>query len=213
MQLEAHETCDFDYLAVRTRWKLKAKISLILKFSTNVQIYNGVSKESPILAKFCNTTHIEPMTTPSNEVMLYFHSDEDSTDTGFQIHYTIVEGIPGCGGTFTDSSGEFASPLKNGVYMKNLICHYVIRLPKDNHIALEFKSFDLEESGTCMFDYVEVCWRRSSKQMVSPCLQLISIFFVDLWRNNRRRSQSWTLVRTQTTTKIWITIKRTFNCL
>lgn len=96
------------------------------------------------------------MTTPSNVVTLYFHSDNDSTDAGFQIHYTVVEGIPGCGGTYTESSGEIASPLRNGVYPKNLICHYVIRLPKDNHIAITFNSFDLEDSSTCMFDYVEV---------------------------------------------------------
>lgn len=115
-----------------------------------------MSKESPLLNKFCNTTHVEPLTTPSNEVTLHFHSDEDSTDAGFQIHYTVVEGIPGCGGTFTESSGEFGSPMKDGAYPKNLMCHYVIRLPTDNRIRLTFKSFSLEDSSTCIFDYVEV---------------------------------------------------------
>lgn len=45
-----------------------------------------------MLEKFCNTTQIEPMTTPTNDISLVFHSDATGTDTGFQIHYSVVEG-------------------------------------------------------------------------------------------------------------------------
>lgn len=108
------------------------------------------------MSKFCNTTHPEPLTTPSNEAMLHFHSDEDSNDAGFQIHYSIVEGMPGCGGTYTTTNGEFTSPVKDGSYLRNQFCHYLIRLPKESRIALTFESFSLEEGTSCMFDYVEV---------------------------------------------------------
>lgn len=108
------------------------------------------------MSKFCNTSHVEPLTTPSNEATLFFHSDEDSTDAGFQIHYSVVEGMPGCGGTFTAMNGEFGPPIQDGVYLKNQLCHYLIRLPKDNRISITFTKFNLEESNTCIFDYIEV---------------------------------------------------------
>lgn len=109
-----------------------------------------------LIDKFCNTSHPEPLTTPSNEVTLHFHSDEDGTDAGFQIHYSLVEGLPGCGGTYTGRSAEFGSPVEDGTYPHNLMCHYSIRLPKGNRIKLQFKSFELEPSSTCLFDYVEI---------------------------------------------------------
>lgn len=118
--------------------------------------------------KICNTTAVAPLTTPSNSVTLTFHSDSISTDAGFQIHYSVVEGLPGCGGTFTDSDGEFGSPLKDGSYPKNLICHYVIRLPIDNRISVTFKSFQLEDNSACMFDYVEVLCYRNLSQYIHP---------------------------------------------
>lgn len=70
MQLEAHETCQYDFLS----------------------IYDGGSVDSQQLAKFCNTSHPEPLTTTYNEVTLHFHSDGENSDAGFQIHYSVVEG-------------------------------------------------------------------------------------------------------------------------
>jgi len=113
------------------------------------------------------------LTTPGHHAVVVFHSDEAGTDAGFQIHYTIVEGnffrlvvasslfiiisgTPGCGGIFTASDGEFGPPLQNGVYRNNLLCEYLIRLPAGSRIQIKFKSFELEESRDCEFDYIEV---------------------------------------------------------
>lgn len=123
------------------------------------QIYSGLSTDGPLLEKFCNTTHPEPLTSPSNELTLYFHSDSDGNDSGFQIHYSIVEGTPGCGGTFTSIAGEFGSPIQDGSYPKNIECHYVIKLPKDTRIQLTFLSFKMEDSQGCNFDYIEVNYK------------------------------------------------------
>lgn len=69
-----------------------------------------------------------------------------------------MEGIQGCGGTFTALSGEFGSPIENGEYPKNIECHYLIKLPRRNEtrIKLKFLTFQLEESTSCNFDFVEV---------------------------------------------------------
>lgn len=110
MQLESHETCQYDYLAVSsTNWmdsfSYKTWTSNYLEFNFP-QIYNGLSTDGQLLDKFCNTSHPEPLSSSSNELTLHFHSDGDSNDMGFQIHYTVVDGIPGCGGTYTASSGN-----------------------------------------------------------------------------------------------------------
>lgn len=134
MALEAHPDCSFDYLA----------------------IHDGLKDDSTALEKFCNTSHPAPFISPGNEVALHFHSDADSTDTGFQIHYTIVEGVPGCGGTFTDLTGEFGTPQKDGNYPMNLECEYLIYMVPGARIQLEFLTFELEHHTDCNFDSLEI---------------------------------------------------------
>lgn len=141
MQLEAHDSCEYDF----------------------VQINDGLQDEAPVLAKYCNSTHPEPLVTPGNEATVYFHSDEDGNDSGFQISYSIIEGIPGCGGVFTKTEGEISSPRRyeDNLYPHNLNCEYFINLPKGSRIEVTFNRFHLESSETCKFDYVELFDGRS----------------------------------------------------
>lgn len=142
-----------------------------------MKIHNGASTDGDLLEKFCNTTHPEPLTSPANELTLHFHTDTDGTDTGFQIHYSLIEGIQGCGGTFTSLDGEFGSPIQNGQYPKNLECHYLIRMPRRNEtgIKLTFLSFKLELSSNCNFDYVEVSIENHS--MEGNFFKIKNVFF------------------------------------
>lgn len=57
---------------------------------------------------------------------------------------------------FTASNGEFGPPTQNGAYQKNMLCEYLIRMPVGSRIEIKFKSFELEESRECEFDYIEV---------------------------------------------------------
>lgn len=57
---------------------------------------------------------------------------------------------------FTASNGEFGPPIQNGVYQRNLLCEYLIRMPEGSHIQIKFTTFQLEESRDCEFDYIEV---------------------------------------------------------
>lgn len=134
MQLESHFNCSYDYLA----------------------IHDGNQEDAPLLESYCNTTHPEPFTSPGNEVSLHFHSDGENTDTGFQLHYSVVSGIPGCGGTFTGLSGEIASPMKDGEYHNNIECEYLIKMPPGSRIEVEFTDFSLEYHSECSFDFLEL---------------------------------------------------------
>lgn len=142
LSIEAHQSCAYDYLA----------------------IYDGLTEESPMMEKFCNTSTPEPFFSPSNEVMLHFHSDGDNNDRGFQITYSVEPGVAGCGGLFTDFQGQVMSPLdyEDQTYPHNLECEYLIKHPVGNRIRLEFLNFHLEESDECKFDYLEIFQGKST---------------------------------------------------
>lgn len=155
MQLETHDACDYDFLAVGfIQWQL-VKLPFTL-FGIISQIYDGSSTSESLLVRFCNTSHPEPLTSTMNELTLHFHSDDIGTDAGFQIHYSVVEGIPGCGGTWTTRYGEISSPQQGGRYPRDLRCEYVIRMPSESRVKVTFISFNMEMSSDCYSDYLQV---------------------------------------------------------
>ncbi|KAL0113327.1 hypothetical protein PUN28_012468 [Cardiocondyla obscurior] len=114
----------------------------------------GVDEER--LGLFCNHTRPPPLVTPSFEATVHFHSDSFVQDAGFQIHYSIIEGTPGCGGTFTSASGIITSPGHSTGYTPNMECEWKINLPEGERIRASWLKFVLESSVSCQFDYVEI---------------------------------------------------------
>jgi cubilin len=136
LMIESHATCGYDF----------------------VEIHSGLGVETPSLGKYCNSTNPPPLLSPSNTATIHFHSDGDSSDAGFQIAYSVEAGFPGCGGTYTSARGEIVSPssIADGKYKHNIVCDFVIQMPTDSRVRIEFKKFALEESSGCKFDKVEV---------------------------------------------------------
>ena len=89
-------------------------------------------------------------------MLVHFHTDASRTYPGFQITYSVVEGMPGCGGVYTRYQDEIRSPSFNGNYPNDIQCEYKIQLSEKSRIKLTFLSFDLEEAEGCQFDYVAV---------------------------------------------------------
>lgn len=59
----------------------------------------------------------------------------------------------GCGGSYAEKSGSFASPNYPNDYAENdLQCDYVIEVPGTSSILLTFAAFDTEDG----YDFVEV---------------------------------------------------------
>ena len=61
-----------------------------------------------------------------------------------------------CGGTFTKMSGVMQSPQYPENYPENVMCQWVIELPPQYKITLEFTDFQLEKSTSCQYDFVLV---------------------------------------------------------
>lgn len=64
--------------------------------------------------------------------------------------------LTACGGTFTTTSAVMQSPLYPENYPVNMLCQWVIQLPPQYRIRLEFMDFQLEESTSCQYDFVLV---------------------------------------------------------
>ncbi|XP_050461753.1 cubilin-like [Cataglyphis hispanica] len=112
--------------------------------------------EEERLGLFCNHTRPPPLITPTFEATVHFHSDAVGQDAGFQIHYSAIEGTPGCGGIYTSATGTISSPGHSSSYQPNLECEWKIQLPVGERIRASWLRFDLEQSSNCQFDFVEI---------------------------------------------------------
>ncbi|KAF5295928.1 hypothetical protein FQR65_LT10359 [Abscondita terminalis] len=161
-----------------------------------ITFYQGLTVSDKILAKYCNTSHPEPLYSAGPEVMIHFHSDASETYPGFQISYSVIESIPGCGGVYTSSSGEISSPIENGRYPPDITCDYKIQVPQNLRIKLIFLNFDLEDEPNCSFDSLAIheggsstsplvnkyCGKRMPPSYTSIGNQIFIVFTSD-WSN------------------------------
>ncbi|KAK2582771.1 hypothetical protein KPH14_005036 [Odynerus spinipes] len=131
LMLEEHASCQYDYIKI-------------------------LQMNGELLGLYCNHSRPGPLTVPDNTVELVFHSDSSGQDAGFQIHYSVVEGIPGCGGILTATSGTISSPGHASTYQPNMNCDWKIQLPVGERIQITWLKFSLEESTSCQFDSVEI---------------------------------------------------------
>ncbi|XP_072941839.1 cubilin-like [Epargyreus clarus] len=134
LDIESHPNCNFDYLA----------------------IYDGEHTTDPLLDKFCNSTQPAPIQSAGSEILIHFHSDAYGAGNGFQIAFAPIDGVPGCGGYYTVDRGEIISPSYNDKYLNNLLCDYKIKTSPETKIRVDFKSFRLERSFRCRYDYLKI---------------------------------------------------------
>lgn len=113
--LEEHPTCESDYLEVKLFLDCNQRSNVTVNFRVpRVSLLRGVEaldlskllnvnfmfRSAQItginderLGLFCNHTRPPPLITPSSEAKVHFHSDSAGQDAGFQIHYSLIEGI------------------------------------------------------------------------------------------------------------------------
>ncbi|VVC39263.1 EGF-like, conserved site,EGF-like calcium-binding domain,CUB domain,EGF domain,EGF-like calcium- [Cinara cedri] len=139
VQFENHVNCSYDYLEIR----------------------DGFTQQGPILATLCNSVVPPPILTSGSHANLHFHSDNSNQDYGFQMSFNIIEGIPGCGGIYTNPSGIISSPVDltsdNYDSLDNLNCEWHIRMPLKQKLKLVFvKKFGIKFSKNCATEFLEI---------------------------------------------------------
>ncbi|XP_017012897.2 cubilin homolog [Drosophila takahashii] len=120
LQLEQHDSCNFDYV------KIKDTIS---------------GRE---LAQYCTSGAPAPLLLATHLAEIHFHSDADGGDTGFQLHYSVEERVPGCGGVYTAKQGTISESSTANSEPGGVSCEYEIHLAVGEQIAIQFVRLQLE---------------------------------------------------------------------
>ncbi|KAI9577187.1 hypothetical protein GQX74_015641 [Glossina fuscipes] len=108
---------------------------------------------------YCNEkTPARDFVSKYNFLELLFRSSLTSSGRGFKIKYKAIPmGNKNCGGVYTRPGYTIRLPTdEEGLYMHDMECYWIIRAPLNKYIFLDWKSFKLEESSDCNYDYVEV---------------------------------------------------------
>nr|XP_046226989.1 cubilin [Scatophagus argus] len=133
LDIEHHSNCFWDY----------------------VDIHDGPSISSPLLAHVCGTILPPSITSTQNTIYVRFRSDSSRNHRGFSAHFSEA-----CGATITadNNGGAIASPRYPAPYPPNQNCTWIIRVQEPfNHVTLSFTDFELEMiSSNCSHDAVTV---------------------------------------------------------
>lgn len=103
-------------------------------------------------------------------IELHFEKRSFSIGRGFEILYkSLPASNTYCGGVYTKTGHTIGLTLNSeGEYMPNLECYWVIIAPRDNFIYIDWKSFQLEESTDCNYDYVEIYDHLVTEETTKP---------------------------------------------
>lgn len=135
--LEASSSCRSDYVAV----------------------HDGGDSLAPLLGKFCGRVLPPNLLSSSNQLFLVFKTDYSVSGVGWRATYEETLGPDqGCGGYLSMPMGMFGTPDPNldGRYEPWMDCVWTIEMPVNRAINLTFNSFDVEDSYSCSYDYVQV---------------------------------------------------------
>ncbi|XP_078540694.1 embryonic protein UVS.2-like [Lissotriton helveticus] len=122
--------------------------------SDYVRVYDGMTKDSPVLLnKACGRGSVPPVVSSTNVMLLQFVTNGAISASGFNAYYQNVV----CAHAYSTSPGTVTSENYPQNYPASLDCGYYISAPSGNKISLTFTSFDLEPSvTTCRADYLVI---------------------------------------------------------
>ncbi|XP_045623432.1 cubilin [Procambarus clarkii] len=134
-----------------------------------VEIYEGQQRTGvrSQIGHYCQNVP-PPVATASqmNVLEINFVSDYSVANNGFRLEWIVN----GCGGEMTRPSGSFTSPNYPNAYPINTDCEWFIRTAPGTKIQITIHEFDLESSGTCYFDVLQVY---GGKDTTSPVLTTV----------------------------------------
>ena len=120
-----------------------------------VDIYDGSSTSSPLLASYSGQISPASVTSTGGSMLVHFHTDGSVSSTGWTAHYTSST-TSGCycsaNTTLTSPSGTFSDGSGSNSYNDNSDCNWLIMPPSATSISLSFSDFDTEGG----WDYVEI---------------------------------------------------------
>ncbi|XP_075693170.1 embryonic protein UVS.2-like [Rhinoderma darwinii] len=159
-----------------------------------ITVYDGPSKTSPVLLdRTCGTHELPLMVASGNSMLVEFVYEIPPAAVNLKAFYSLVD----CGGTYTTDNGTITSPGYPNPYPNLSDCITTIWAPKGYQIALNFTTFNLEYSSSCLYDYLIIndggrtdspllgkyCWNGPIPTIISTGNALLLEFCSDNWFN------------------------------
>lgn len=94
LMLEEHPTCGADFLeaSVRPSFNPSKRRTEDIYICACIWTLQISTIHGERLGLYCNHSHPAPLIVPASSVVIYFHSDGAGQDSGFQIHYSAIQG-------------------------------------------------------------------------------------------------------------------------
>lgn len=120
-------------------------------------IYNGPSRNSPILNVLCNNNvPTDDLILQKNTVFIHYHRKSQATESKDSVFELKISSSDTCGGLFYQENKAFRSPFYGKNYAPNTECIWEIWSLPGTQIGLAFVDrFFIEDSENCTKDYVE----------------------------------------------------------
>ena len=135
-------------------WRLhcneKVHVTLSLdRFSTQpsrdvVEVRDGESKDSPMIARLSGHINPLPLTTSSCDMFVTFSTDSYVKHHGFSAHFEPTS----CGGTFQEPHGVIKTPNYPQRYPRDTDCYWLVIAPKGG-MRLSFVDYRLGHNDYC----------------------------------------------------------------
>ncbi|KAI4871253.1 hypothetical protein NFI96_019773 [Prochilodus magdalenae] len=130
MHVEAHQTCQLDYLEFRL---------------------GGVNGER--IGRFCGqNAPVIPIVVFTPQLWVHFLTNEAVVDLGFKATYYFSD----CGGSQTGGQGVISSPGYPNIYPSPSRCAWLLEAPEGHTITLTFTYFEVEQHSQCSWDSVTI---------------------------------------------------------
>ncbi|KAG8573749.1 hypothetical protein GDO81_012532 [Engystomops pustulosus] len=120
----------------------------------SLEVRNGSTRDSPLLATLCGNTLPNPIFPKNNILHLFFKSDIITSRDGYEITWTSSP--TGCGGTLFGDHGSFTSPEYPASYGNNTDCEWTVAAPSGRTISLGFPAFTIDDPGNCEKNYLRI---------------------------------------------------------
>ncbi|XP_063802128.1 embryonic protein UVS.2-like [Pseudophryne corroboree] len=133
--------------------------------SNYITVYDGPSKKSPLLLdRVCGSQELPLLVASGGTMLLELVGDKTLTSAAnVKASYGLVD----CGGMYTSNNGTATSPGYPDLYPNLSDCISIIWAPVGYRIVLNFTTFDLEFSSSCLYDYLII---NDGGRMDSPLL-------------------------------------------
>lgn len=130
-----------------------------------IEIRDGYYSGAQVIRRLCGTHRSKITVVSMSNRMIVTYSAKNTKSIGFKAKYKSI-----CGGNLTITSGDrIETPNYPFRYHLNQTCIWIINVPTNYSVAIEFETFNIEDNSnnTCAYDYIEV---RDGSSMASELI-------------------------------------------